>query len=100
MAQNDNYVIDDNGAWGDPSRALEWYRKALTAEKERADYAWRNTRTIEAARQVEMTKRDTLLAALKIAEDFMSGFEGDELQEGIDDKLAQIRAAITEATHG
>ena len=28
------------------------------AEQERADYAWRNTRTIEAARQEEMRKRD------------------------------------------
>lgn len=28
------------------------------AEKERADYAWRNTRTIEAARAEEMRKRD------------------------------------------
>lgn len=31
---------------------------ALEAERERADYAWRNTRTIEAARQEEMRKRD------------------------------------------
>lgn len=28
------------------------------AEQERADYAWRNTRTIEAARAEEMRKRD------------------------------------------
>ena len=32
--------------------------KALDAERDRADYAWRNTRTIEAARQEEMQKRD------------------------------------------
>jgi len=32
--------------------------RQLAAEKERADYAWRNTRTIEAARQEEMRKRD------------------------------------------
>lgn len=34
------------------------------AEKERADYAWRNTRTIEAARQEEMRRRDAAEAEL------------------------------------
>jgi hypothetical protein len=38
-----------------------------------------------------------LLHALKLAEDFMAGFEGDELQEGIGDRLAAIRAAIAKA---
>lgn len=38
-----------------------------------------------------------LLAALDKAENFISGFEGDELQDGIDDLLATIRAAITRA---
>jgi len=38
-----------------------------------------------------------LLAALAIAEDFMSGFEDDETQEGMAAKLAQIRAAIAAA---
>ncbi len=37
----------------------------LEAERERADYAWRNTRTIEAARQEEMRKRDAAEAALE-----------------------------------
>lgn len=32
--------------------------RQLAAEKERADYAWKNARTIEAARQEEMSKRD------------------------------------------
>jgi hypothetical protein len=32
------------------------------AESERADYAWRNTNTIEKARQEEMAKRDALQA--------------------------------------
>lgn len=38
-----------------------------------------------------------LLAALKVAENFMAGFEGDELQEGIDDMLKQICAARAKA---
>ncbi len=38
-----------------------------------------------------------MLAALKKAESFISGFEGDELQEGIADLLAGIRAAIAKA---
>lgn len=41
----------------------------------------------------KLYRRD-VLAALKTAERFMSGFEGDELQEGIDEKIAQIRRAI------
>ena len=32
--------------------------RQLATERERADYAWRNTRTIEAARVEEMRKRD------------------------------------------
>lgn len=39
------------------------------------------------------------LHALKVAEEFISGFEGDELQEAIDDKLATIRAAIAGTAH-
>lgn len=39
-------------------------KRQLAAEKERADYAWRNTRTIEAARQEEMRRRDAAEAAL------------------------------------
>ncbi len=35
-----------------------------------------------------------LLEALISAERFVSGFEGDELQRGIDSLLAQMRAAI------
>lgn len=32
--------------------------RQLATEQERADYAWRNTRTIEAARAEEMRRRD------------------------------------------
>ncbi|GAA5666736.1 hypothetical protein Brsp07_05252 [Brucella sp. NBRC 14130] len=35
-----------------------------------------------------------LLDALRRAERFMTGFEGDPLQHGIDDDLEAIRAAI------
>lgn len=37
---------------------VEELTRQLQAERERADYAWRNTRTIEAARAEEMRKRD------------------------------------------
>lgn len=39
----------------------------------------------------------TMLTELRKAEAFISGFEGDELQEGIDDLLSEIRAAIKQA---
>jgi chromosome segregation ATPase len=37
---------------------VEELTRQLATERERADYAWRNARTIEAARQEEMRKRD------------------------------------------
>lgn len=36
-----------------------------TTESERADYAWRNTNTIEKARQEEMARRDAIQAILR-----------------------------------
>ena len=38
--------------------------RQLATERERADYAWRNARTIEAARQEEMRRRDAAEAGL------------------------------------
>lgn len=38
-----------------------------------------------------------MLNALRVAESFIVGFEGDEVQEGIDELLGEIRAAIAEA---
>lgn len=40
-------------------------QRIVAAERERADYVWRNTNTIEKARQEEMAKRDELIAALE-----------------------------------
>jgi hypothetical protein len=38
-----------------------------------------------------------LVEALTKAERFIAGFEGDELQEGIDALIAEIRAALAKA---
>lgn len=38
-----------------------------------------------------------LIDALKSAESFMSGFQDDELQEGINERLAKVRAALASA---
>lgn len=38
-----------------------------------------------------------MLDALRMAERFMSGFEGDDLQDGIDEKIAATRAVIAKA---
>lgn len=38
-----------------------------------------------------------LLEALRIAEAFMAGFEGDKQQVGIDEMLSMVRAAIAKA---
>lgn len=45
-----------------------------------------------------LNAHDDLVAALREAESFMAGFEGDELQEGIDAKLATTREALAKAT--
>jgi hypothetical protein len=119
---NDNYVIDDNGTWNDPTQALTWYRKALATEKESADYAWRNTRTIEAARAEEMRKRDvaeaetaalreTIIALLEILRQWEPDHASAEdrrsilvamYQVGILNDPAKTVAAMVmaEATHG
>lgn len=54
------------------------------AESERADYAWRNTNTIEKARQEEMAKRDELLAALEaVRSDLVARAEIDPDDGGV-----------------
>ena len=55
---------------------------------------------VRAAREVvgdqpEPEHGNTVLDALTKAESFISGFEGDELQEGIDALLADLRSAIS-----
>lgn len=47
-----------------------------------------------------VTAAPDLLAALEVAEGFISGFEDDDLQEGIESMLATIRAAIEMAKGG
>lgn len=61
----------------------------LATERERADYAWRNTRTIEAARQEEMRRRDELefeLHTLRIL-----------AQASLDARDKEVKAAMSEA---
>lgn len=45
----------------------------------------------------QMAAAPQMHAALVAAESFLSGFEGDEVQEGIDALLASIRASISKA---
>lgn len=46
------------------------------------------------ARGLAVTDAD-VLGALTAAESFVSGFEGDEMQEGVDEMLAKLRTAIS-----
>lgn len=70
---------------------LEQYTREIGAGGEPAYPDWANDLKAVAA------EREQLLAALLAAESFMAGFEGDELQEGIDEKLDAIRAALAAA---
>lgn len=72
----------------DNIRATE--HKLIARRQACIDEAWANARLIAAAPE--------LLVATKAAERFIAGFEGDELQEGIDELLSGLRAAIAEAT--
>lgn len=74
-------IIDrEYGAWGFLGKDLD----AVLAE--------------DAANRRLIASAPELLDALQIAEEFMSGFEGDELQPGIGLQLHIIRAAIAKAT--
>lgn len=54
--------------------------------------------SLQRAAEANAKQRDKMLTILQRAEGFIAGFEGDETQEGIDDLLAEIRAATFEAS--
>ena len=62
----------------------------LKSEDDRMVAAWN--------RRAPDPVREKLVGALRKAEIFISGFEGDETQEGIAELLSGIRAAIAKAT--
>jgi hypothetical protein len=68
---------------------VESQRRELAAAKESADYAWRNTNTIEKARQEEMAKRDELLAALSPL--ITSRMGAEQIREGIQRAIAKVK---------
>lgn len=49
--------------------------------------------------EMDVDLDESPLAALKAAERFVAGFEGDEMQEGVDELLAQMRAAIQKGSN-
>lgn len=51
-------------------------------------------------REVDAPEPASVLDTLKMAEEFMSGFEGDEMQDGVDARLATIRATIAQLEKG
>ena len=65
---------------------LERLRGLLAKETERADYAWKNTRLIEAARQTEMQARTVLEARCRRLEALLRDFLS--LDDWHDDAIA------------
>lgn len=61
------------------------------------DAVWRPAKAAADALRDAAGVVDEQTAALRLAESFMAGFEGDEMQDGIDERLATIRAAIASA---
>lgn len=98
MINADEIDFTHQKEWGDASSSTEvtglWagpdcYRGAdLRTPEElfRAD--------LDLAREVAPLAAERMADALNAAERFISGFEGDESQEGIDELLAIIRSAI------
>lgn len=78
-----------------PLETMEWLDLQFRARANEDGEA----HTAQDADQVEAARRafGAMLPALIVAESFMSGFEGDETQEGIAGNLATIRAAIAAA---
>lgn len=82
------------------------HRGWLAAEAWREDYFALVQETLEAGESLGMTKDGrigvlhdaSLIALLHRAEDFIAGFEDDDMQDGVPDLLRDIRAAITPAT--
>lgn len=79
-----------------------WQLATFLVGTKRPGYAWPvdqvvEWRPIQPATTVAIAAPE-LLEALLIAESFMAGFEDDESQEGIQDNLRQIRAALAKAT--
>ena len=80
-----------------PANSHHWSKSvgAFTVAQVRAAVAAESAPISEAIRHQFVSSM--LLGALKSAESFMAGFEGDELQEGIDERLRLIRDAIAQA---
>lgn len=80
------------------------YPYYTTSELARAATAPRLSTEVRIRMLNEINRRDAteagdVLSALKAAEEFMSGFEGDEMQEGIYAKLSLVRAAIAKQSN-
>lgn len=85
-----NAAADDQREYmGDQDEPSEYDE----AKCQRTETAAEQVRAYLAASPAESTVQTALVAA----ERFIAGFEGDELQEGIDDLLALIRGAIMPA---
>lgn len=82
------------GAWTVNVADDEWAQTIATAFCN--EYIPIDEPTAEANARLIAAAPD-LLDALRTAESFMAGFEGDELQDGIDERLAAIRAVIAKA---
>ena len=86
-----------------PGQGVEAIADCETIEQAEELYQRISGESFDTHNQVEARLRlmhaaPKLLEALRLAEHFVSGFEDDELQEGVDHLLATIRNSIAEAT--
>lgn len=91
----DTVTIEKPQAMGKTMETMGWLVALFRdrANDDQEDHTGQDATQVEEARDAV----HDMLAALRQAEDFIAGFEGDEMQEGIDELLAATRSAIAKA---
>lgn len=99
-----NTAIHTPAEWEATPYGEHWSFAYNLANKEREEYDF----TVEFHESIDAPEENAvislieaaplLLAALEDAERFISGFENDECQEGMNERLARMRAVIAKAT--
>lgn len=80
--------------------AIEALSRELAAERQRADYAWQNARTLEDARQKEMALRDALVHENTRLRTALEPFSDIGSVEVFEDACIAVRTNGTPVTHG
>jgi hypothetical protein len=93
----ESFLSNDDGEPSDPELLRAIYDQHITNDGSPDDKLIGEWAKPYRDAQGKRAAAEDMYQALQLAEDFMSGFEGDDTQESIADKLATIRAALAKA---